>query len=188
MARPTYDVTPGWLSKMSGIPKATIVNWLEGRVRRPRTSGAVLAISEALRLTAAESGLLYAAADLPQSPEFAGPAACDRVPVGLYATTVSGRILYANSTLVQMLGYSCQDRYRALDVGSDLYARPAARRAWLAAIERADTLLRQPVWAKRSDGTRVLLLDSATAIRDARGHILSFEGVWELAPATWEPD
>ena len=29
MARPTHLFTPGWLSKVSGIPKATIVNWLE---------------------------------------------------------------------------------------------------------------------------------------------------------------
>jgi PAS domain-containing protein len=167
---------------MSGIPKATIVNWLEGRVRRPRTNGAVLAICEALRLTAAETALLYAAADLPELPELIGPAACDRVPVGLYATTTCGRILYANLTLVEMLGYTRRERYRALDVGRDLYARPAARRAWLAEIERANTLLRQPVWAKRSDGTRVLLLDSATAIRDSRGNILYFEGIWEYAP------
>ena len=29
--------TTGQLSKRSGIPKPTIVNWLEGRVRRPRS-------------------------------------------------------------------------------------------------------------------------------------------------------
>ena len=31
---PSYS--PGLVSRLSGVPKATIVNWLEGRVARPR--------------------------------------------------------------------------------------------------------------------------------------------------------
>lgn len=42
--------TTGQLSKRSGIPKPTIVNWLEGRVRRPRSWQDLLKLARALRL------------------------------------------------------------------------------------------------------------------------------------------
>jgi hypothetical protein len=50
-----FAVTPGLLAKLSGIPKATIVNWLEGRVLRPRRWQDVVAVADALRLD--ESGV-----------------------------------------------------------------------------------------------------------------------------------
>jgi PAS domain-containing protein len=179
MVRPTYRVTPGLLGKMSGVPKATIVNWLEGRVRRPRTPDVLLAVCDALRLTADEARLLYAAAEVPFQP----PAAAmrfDRIPVGLYATTVDGRVLFANETLVQMLGYPSLDIYRRVPV-CELYADPAERSRWLERIERAGTLHRDAVCGRRADRSTVELLDSATAIRNDAGDIVYFEGVWEYA-------
>ena len=53
MRRPEYPYTPGFLSKRSGVPKATIVNWLEGRVEKPRRwqySGPRNLYSQAARL------------------------------------------------------------------------------------------------------------------------------------------
>src|SRR5690242_5023336 len=44
------DFTPGLLAKLSGLPKATIVNWLEGRVARPRQWQHIIRVADALRL------------------------------------------------------------------------------------------------------------------------------------------
>jgi PAS domain S-box-containing protein len=178
MARPTYRVTPGLLGKLSGVPKATIVNWLEGRVRRPRTPGALHAVCDALRLSIDEARSLYAAAEIPFDPPW--PMRFDRIPVGLYATTVDGRILFANETLVEMLGYPSLDEYLRVSV-RELYAEPAHRDGWLERMDRAGTLHRVPVRARRADRSTVELLDSATAIRDGAGTITHFEGVWEFA-------
>ena len=62
MSRPSYRVTPGLLSKMSGVPKATIVNWLEGRVSRPRRWQDVIHVADALRLDASDTDQLLLAA------------------------------------------------------------------------------------------------------------------------------
>lgn len=48
----------GQLSRLTGIPKTTIANWLNGQVKRPRTKTDLLKISAALRLDATEATTL----------------------------------------------------------------------------------------------------------------------------------
>ena len=54
--------TPGQLASLSAVPKMTIVNWLNGRVVRPRGWQGVVALAVAMRLTEAEANQLLAAA------------------------------------------------------------------------------------------------------------------------------
>ncbi len=54
MQRPNYRYTPGLLSRLSGVPKTTIVNWLIGRVTRPRHWQDLVMVAGALRLSEAE--------------------------------------------------------------------------------------------------------------------------------------
>jgi predicted ATPase len=62
MRRPEYPYTPGLLHRISSVPKSTIVNWLEGRVERPRRWEDVIQVAAALRLTAADADRLLQAA------------------------------------------------------------------------------------------------------------------------------
>ncbi|MCB8952539.1 MAG: tetratricopeptide repeat protein [Ardenticatenales bacterium] len=57
--------TTGQLSKLAGIPKATIVNWTEGRVKRPRGHEDLLRLLAALRLSPTEASRLLEAAGHP---------------------------------------------------------------------------------------------------------------------------
>ena len=57
--------TPGQLSNLAALPKTTIVNWLNGRVQRPRDWQGVAALAVALRLSEAEVDELMAAAGQP---------------------------------------------------------------------------------------------------------------------------
>ena len=57
---PSYS--PGLVSRLSGVPKATIVNWLEGRVARPRRWQDLLRVADAMRLDRHETETLLAAA------------------------------------------------------------------------------------------------------------------------------
>lgn len=61
--------TSGQLARLSGVPKATIVNWLEGRVRRPRGSEDLLRLAAVLHLSAAETSELLQAAGHPTVAE-----------------------------------------------------------------------------------------------------------------------
>lgn len=57
--------TPGQLASLTSVPKTTIVNWLNGRVVRPRDWQGIVEIAAALRLTPAEADELLAAAQHP---------------------------------------------------------------------------------------------------------------------------
>jgi tetratricopeptide (TPR) repeat protein len=61
--------TPGQLARLTGLPKATIVNWLEGRVSKPRHRDDMLKLASALHLNAQQvSELLRAAGYLVALP------------------------------------------------------------------------------------------------------------------------
>ena len=49
--QPDFTYTPGLLSRLSGVPKTTIVNWLNGRVTRPRHWQDLVKVADALHLT-----------------------------------------------------------------------------------------------------------------------------------------
>jgi tetratricopeptide (TPR) repeat protein len=57
--------TPGQLARLSGIPKPTIVNWLVGRVRRPRLPHDLLRLAAVLHLSQTEADALLLAAEHP---------------------------------------------------------------------------------------------------------------------------
>ena len=61
--------TPGQLAKLSGVPKPTIVNWMEGRVRRPRTLNDLVRLTAVLHLNETEASQLLQSAGHPTIAE-----------------------------------------------------------------------------------------------------------------------
>ncbi len=61
--------TPGQLERLSGVPKPTIVNWMEGRVRRPRTLNDLVRLTAVLHLTETEASQLLQSAGHPAIAE-----------------------------------------------------------------------------------------------------------------------
>jgi tetratricopeptide (TPR) repeat protein len=60
--------TPGQLSRLTGIPKATTVNWLSGRVKKPRCRADLIRLAKALHLNQREASELLKAAGYPAIP------------------------------------------------------------------------------------------------------------------------
>jgi predicted ATPase len=65
MRRPNYRYTAGLVSKLSGIPRATIENWLDGQVRKPRRWQDLVKVADTLRLSVAETTHLLHVAGYP---------------------------------------------------------------------------------------------------------------------------
>jgi predicted ATPase len=65
MRRPNHHYTPGLVGKLSGVPKATIVNWLDGQVKKPRRWQDLVKVADALRLSMADATRLLQAAGYP---------------------------------------------------------------------------------------------------------------------------
>jgi hypothetical protein len=57
--------TPGQLARFSGVPQMTIVNWRQGRVKKPRAWQDVVRLAQALRLRRDEANELLRAAGYP---------------------------------------------------------------------------------------------------------------------------
>lgn len=59
----------GQLNRLSGVPKRTIANWLDGRIRHPRASGDILRLAAVLHLNAAQTTEVLRSAGYPAISE-----------------------------------------------------------------------------------------------------------------------
>jgi PAS domain S-box-containing protein len=94
---------------------------------------------------------------------------------GIYITTPEGDILDANPAMVRMFGYST--RADLLNVNArDLYFDPKDRAASAQLFESQESIIQREVTLRRKDGSPIICFNTATAVRDAGGRILRFQG------------
>jgi len=98
----------------------------------------------------------------------------EELPVGLYRTTPTGKILDANEALVQMLGYPDRDSLLAVQV-ADLYVDPEARRRWQALMAAEGVVHGFEAQLRRRDATIVWVVDTARTVQGPDGEI-HYEG------------
>jgi PAS domain S-box-containing protein len=102
----------------------------------------------------------------------------DTVPVGLYRSTPDGRLLEANQSLVQILGYP--DLQTLLtDQAVDRYLHREDRERWRSLIEQDGLVRNWEGQLRRYDGTIIWVRNSATAVRNAAGQVRYYQGVIE---------
>lgn len=94
---------------------------------------------------------------------------------GVYFTTPEGKILDANPTLVRMLGYDSSEELLQKNV-RELYFDPAARDTLLANLDQQGTVRSQEIQLRKKDGTVVVCMDTSSAIRDASGRVVRYQG------------
>ena len=94
---------------------------------------------------------------------------------GIYITTPEGGILDANPALVRMLGYASKEEILAKQV-PDIFDDPVERKAVRDEIEQQPMLQGREISLLRKDGTRVVCLVTAAAVRDTSGSIIRYQG------------
>ena len=102
----------------------------------------------------------------------------DRVPIGLYRTTLNGEILDVNPALVEMLGYPDRETMLA-DDASDRYVDLLDRERWLDTLLREGTIRGSEIQLKRRDDRKIWVRESAQVVRDAEGNHQYIEGSTE---------
>lgn len=99
----------------------------------------------------------------------------DHAPVGIYQSTVEGKFLEVNPTLVRMLGYDTMEEVKKLDLSDDVYFDPLDRskaiKQFLADGMTGDVELR---WKKRS-GSFFWVSLSTHGVLDEQGNVKYFE-------------
>ncbi|WP_025323599.1 hybrid sensor histidine kinase/response regulator [Deferrisoma camini] len=99
----------------------------------------------------------------------------ENLPVGIYVSTPSGRILTVNRAFVEILGYPDTESLIRLDARA-LWADPAQRDRWIRALETQGRVAGFVGQLLRADGTPVWVEGRASAIRDPRGRLVAWQG------------
>ncbi len=100
----------------------------------------------------------------------------EEVPVGVYQATPHGQLLAANPALLEMLGYDNLEELARLDLAKELYVDPTARAKWSEDLDRQGRMRNVEATLRRKDGRLIVVLDSATAVTDAGGEVIHYEG------------
>ncbi len=99
--------------------------------------------------------------------------------IGLYRTTPDGKILLANKTLVDMLGFSSFEELSERNLAMNGFQAPYNRKMFIDRIEKEGVIKGiESAW-KRKDGSVIYVRESARAVKDARGNTLYYDGTVE---------
>jgi PAS domain S-box-containing protein len=101
----------------------------------------------------------------------------DQLPVGVYRTTVRGRILQSNPALARMLGYTVAE----LDQLSaeDVFAEPGERQKQLQQWQEDGGIVSNEIRFRRGDGTEIWIRDTGQAVAGEDGKVRYFDGIVE---------
>jgi PAS domain S-box-containing protein len=99
----------------------------------------------------------------------------ENVLEGVYQTSVDGRIISANPSLIRMLGYT-DNELRLLNVGGNLYFDPADRIRLLRKMEREGELRNVEIVLRRKNGSLITVLENGRSMRDEATGLTYFEG------------
>jgi PAS domain S-box-containing protein len=94
---------------------------------------------------------------------------------GIYIASLEGTIEDANPALVRMLGYDSKEELMKRQV-PEIFVDPAERKSVKDQIESQSKIQSREITLIRKDGTSIVCLHAATAVRDNTGRILRYQG------------
>lgn len=106
-------------------------------------------------------------------------------PVPLYRTSISGVIEFANTALVDLLGFPDLRTLREVPLES-LYQDPAERKAWLAELFETGVVSDRVVGLKHYSGRHIWVQDVGRAVVGSDGEIVGAEGALIDITASWK--
>ncbi|HXE91702.1 MAG TPA: PAS domain S-box protein [Terriglobales bacterium] len=105
---------------------------------------------------------------IPHDREAAHRRLLDRIPVGTFRSTVSGRILECNQTFADIFGYDSPEEACSVPALA-FYVDPAEREAAIARLRRDGSLTNFEGLLRRKDGALVWTLENCTLVSDEGG-------------------
>jgi PAS domain S-box-containing protein len=94
---------------------------------------------------------------------------------GIYITTPDGSILDVNPALVRMLGYDSKEEVLKRKV-PEIFVDSAERKSVQEQIERQPMIQGREITLVRKDGTSIMCLNTAAAVRDNSGRVVRYQG------------
>ncbi|MGD0116516.1 MAG: response regulator [Candidatus Binatus sp.] len=100
----------------------------------------------------------------------------ERLPVGLFRSSLAGDILEANPAMVEMLGFSDVETLKVAR-SRELWARPEDRAKLFETLERDGLAQNFSIEVRRPDGSVIWCEQSVRAVYDDAGNVVQYEGV-----------
>lgn len=94
---------------------------------------------------------------------------------GIYIVTPAGDILDVNPALVRMLGYDSKEELLGRHV-PDIFQDHDLRKSMKNEVERQPILQGREITLTRKDGTALICLNTAAAVRDSVGTVIRYQG------------
>src|SRR5467141_1460498 len=94
---------------------------------------------------------------------------------GIYITTPDGAIVDVNPALVRMLGYGSKEELLKVRV-PEIFVDRAERKTVQDEVERQPMIQGREITLIRKDGTSVVCLNTAAAVRDNSGRVVRYQG------------
>ena len=102
----------------------------------------------------------------------------DHLPIGLYRTSTEGALMDANPALVHLLGYHDPETLQTT-YAAELFVAPTDRQRFGEMLDQFGVVRGFETRLERTDGTHVLVRNTARAHRAEDGRILYVEGAVE---------
>ena len=98
------------------------------------------------------------------------------VQEGVFIATPQGRFLDFNDALMRIAGYDDRDELLNVDMGGALYANPGERERLLRILAEHGSVNDFEFEIRRKDGELRTVSESSTAVRDAAGSVIAYQG------------
>ncbi len=103
----------------------------------------------------------------------------ENATIGIYQSDPKGNVQMANPALLKFLGYSSIDELSSIDIATQGYADPLARKRFKELLAKNEEIYGfENAW-KKSDGSIVYLRESARIVKQQDGKPLYYEGTIE---------
>lgn len=102
----------------------------------------------------------------------------NNLPIGIYRTTPEGRILDGNPAMMEIYAFPSREEMLKVNI-TDFYLEEEDRNRWLELLKNVGTVYNFEVRQRRYDGKIIWVRESARAIKNEEGKIVSIEGAVE---------
>jgi len=100
----------------------------------------------------------------------------EKIPQGIYQTSLEGKLMTANPALVRLLGYDSEKELLAVNVERDLYMNSEDRKTWMETIRTRGEVRNAELVLKCKDGEELTVLDNAHVVHDEHANPVYYEG------------
>ncbi|MCB9719688.1 MAG: diguanylate cyclase [Candidatus Omnitrophica bacterium] len=120
----------------------------------------------------------------PQEKDFLDPSSdrmyrglIENVRSGIYVADADGKLIYANNTFAQLLGYRTKPETAGLNLEDNFSDPYRHENSFMQTLKQANAVYDYSFEYKKADGTDVVLSTSANLIFNDRGEVIGVQGV-----------